>query len=62
MGEKRGEGTVNWLEPRSQEGSRWDMGNCKRSQDSRPVSRDGGDGGAYNDCVLLSYGLKETAW
>lgn len=64
VGEKRGEGTVNWLEPRSQGrvAGGVGQGNCKRSQDSRPVSRIGGDGGAYSDFVMLSYRLKLTAW
>lgn len=45
VGEKRGEGTVNRLEPRSQGGvaGKWDRGDCKRSQVSRPVSMGGGD-------------------
>lgn len=45
VGEKRGEGTVNRLEPRSQGGvaGKWDRGDCKRSQVSRPVSMSGGD-------------------
>lgn len=41
VGEKRGEGTVNWLEPRSQGRVVGGVGrgNCKRSHGSRPVSK-----------------------
>lgn len=51
VGGKREEGTINWLEPRSQERGAgcWGFGICKRSQESRPILK---DGGVYNNFVL----------